>query len=111
MATQVLTAEAVALAVVRGERPIADLADVGIHMTFGSQSAVVKPSPVVVSPTVTDVVAGIRAYQHDPAALRRWGLFMMAASCVDFDLIEDDPLGDDVIEAVWDASFSGQVDE
>jgi hypothetical protein len=105
-----LSAEEVVRAVIRGELPVAALEDVGIHMTFTESSATAEPSPVVVSPTVADIVQGLLIYQHDPIALQRWALFLMAASCVDFDRLEAHPEGDLVIGAIWDASFEGRVD-
>jgi hypothetical protein len=105
-----LSAEEVVRAVVRGEVPVAALEDVGIHMTFTENSATVEPSPFVVSPTVADIVQGLLTYQHDPTTLQRWALFLIAASCVDFDRLEAHPDGDLVIGAIWDASFEGRVD-
>lgn len=106
-----MASEDTVLAVIRGELPLLSLNDAGIH-------AVVKEhdyeeqleEPVVLTPSVDDVVHGLRAYWNQPNELRQWAQFLMASEAVDFAKMHDDPRGDNLINALWDASFGRNLD-
>jgi hypothetical protein len=94
--------------IVRGERPLADLAAVGVSMRRdGASCSVPNPRRVEVTVDVHDLAQGLLAHRSDPAALRDWALFIYASD-VDGEA-EGHPAGETVLGALWDASFGNPI--
>ena len=68
------------------------------------------PSLVEVSVTADDLITGFKNYANDKSALREWAMFILAASnLISFDALEEDPRGDRLLEALWQAAFEEEV--
>jgi hypothetical protein len=99
------------MAVIRGERDLTSLAEAGICFTMlwgssGERRIVAKASrPFTVAPDPGDLVAGLLANQQDPRRLSDWASFILAADVVDLAAVDSAPEGDELLNALWDASF------
>jgi hypothetical protein len=94
--------------ILRGERPLADLALVDMSLRIeGDRIQVENPRRLGATADIRDLARGFLTYLHDPPALRRWALFLQAA---DFELdLERQPAGDQVLSAMWEASFGNPI--
>lgn len=103
----------IVLAVIRAELPLSNLEEVGVHVTFGENSCEVRSeTPVTVVPSAYDIARGLLALQSNRDELRRWAFFLLAdLEVVDFERLNSHPKGDLLKGALWDASFSGEVDK
>jgi hypothetical protein len=94
--------------IVRGQRPLTDLALAGMLLRVeGTRCQVDNPRRVETAVDVRDVAQGFLSYLHDPVALRLWALFLQAA---DVDLeTGGSPEADTVLTALWDAAFGNPI--
>lgn len=96
--------DATLLAVVRGERPLADLP----QTTFVTRHVTgIACGPVPVS--ASDLAEGIVNLKHDPAALADWANFVLSAS--DCFAVDDDAreYWDRLIARVWELAFGARL--
>jgi hypothetical protein len=57
-----------------------------------------------------DVAHGLLTYKDRPEALREWATFLLSdLEVTDLTRLESSPEGDELLNALWDASFEGQV--
>ena len=96
---------------VRGERPWSDLPslDIVVHMERNTFSAD-NPRKIEVRIHSRDVAQGLLRLRNDRRDLRRWAWIILAADFVDLAL-EEEPDGDILLDALWDASFGEPVSE
>jgi hypothetical protein len=107
------------LAVVRGEKSLSSLKDVGVRFEKRSvdreahvrQLIVKHKTQLSVQPTAGDLACGLLRYRNQPKELSEWGSFILAADIVDLGPLEMDANGDALLGGVWDASFEGRVSE
>ncbi len=99
--------------VVRGEMPLQALQSLGIEIGFDDgefflSTQVDDPRKLTwdVEVTHVDLAHGLLQFACDPAALQRWGRFIMASD-VDFD--DSLPNHALVMDAVWDAAFANPL--
>lgn len=98
------------LQVVRGEKPWTDLARLGITIVFeGSATRVDNPRGMVAVAQPVDIAQGLLEYRDRPDDLRAWARVILAG--VPFlDLaLDDQPVGDILLDALWDATFGRQL--
>jgi hypothetical protein len=95
--------------IVRGERPLRDLENIGMSWRReGSRCHVDNPRGISAVADVHDLAHGLQTYLPSPEQLRDWALFVNAA---DVDLeVENHPDGETVLNALWDASFANPID-
>jgi hypothetical protein len=99
------------LAVIRGDLPLASLESVGVHMVIRENTYEEHIEvPVEVMPSASDIVQGLLTYRNQANELRRWALFIMGSEVVSFEELHGDPQGEQLIEAIWDASFGHSFD-
>ncbi|HYV35685.1 MAG TPA: hypothetical protein VE988_08270 [Gemmataceae bacterium] len=99
--------------VLRGERPLNDLNDIGMcfhieQTADGTRCWVDNPQQITVIASLADLAHGLLALLHDPSALREWALFVNASD-VDFDP-EGQTAGEALLEAIHDASFGNRIE-
>jgi hypothetical protein len=101
---------AVVLQFVRGERPWTDLAQAGITVRReDGRWEIANPRGVVAVAGVPDLAQGLLVLAGDPDRLRAWAFLVQAGSSfLDLD-VDDDPAGEALLTAVWDASFGEPV--
>ena len=107
------------MGVIRGTRPMSALAEGGIVFEVREDQpggerniSLAKDSPLTVAPEPIDIASGLLAYRHDPERLRAWASFALTASeVVDLRPLELWPEGDELLNALWDASFDGRIRE
>lgn len=101
---------ALLLEVVQGKKHWRELPTHGVDVRFYAGKWKFPPSiGEPLRPSLQDLVQGMRASLHDPAALAEWAQFILAAS----DFIELESLGDrgeQLQECLWDLS-RGQVEK
>lgn len=98
-------AEAIVVAVLRGERPLADLRAAGIGLTVEGLMVLVDPIDLTIRPSAADVARGLLAYEGRGDERRRWAFAMVAGEFLDLDPLTTDPDGAALLSALWDASF------
>lgn len=108
------TAEKTLLELIRGNLPISSLEDIGTSVSFegGLEGKVIKIKSelsLVVSPTIFDIVQGLVCVPRG-RDLSEWASFIQATDLISFDEVEKHPQSDELINALWDASFDGTVD-
>src|SRR5947209_19009066 len=97
------------LAIIRGERPLSDVARLGVTMSvtplFFELDA---PRGVeAVLPSIDDVASGFLAHMGEAEALREWAAVILGAEFIDLIALEGDPEGVEIIEGMWDVSSGG----
>lgn len=67
-------------------------------------------TPVAVDLRPIDIALGLMEYKSNPAKLQEWATFVMSASeIIDLTFLEAWPEGDELLNALWDASFEGRL--
>jgi hypothetical protein len=109
--------EEIVRAVVQGKLPISALRDAGI--TFEVQEIqpggdrrikVQLKTPLSVELRPIDIAHGLLAYKDQPEALREWATFLLSdLDITDLTPLETWPEGDELLSALWDASFEGHL--
>ena len=57
-------------------------------------------------PTVDDVIMGFKNHSKDMVALQEWATYLLGVdNFTDFEAIQNDPRGEEVIDYLWQASF------
>lgn len=119
MDARTLTEELV-VAVVRGQLPLSELEQVGVHFAESSTGdeaherrfTVNVVSPFTVAPSPVDIANGLLTYKERPDLLREWASFLLGASeIIDLAPLEKWPEGDELLSGLWDASFEGSLTE
>ena len=59
----------------------------------------------IVLVTVDDLRAGFAAHLGDAVAMRQWAQIMLMCDSFDFAPVEEDPVGDLVLNALWDLAY------
>ena len=92
--------------IVRGDRPWAELADIGISVRIdGDKIKISNPRQLSVSVGAADLAQGILSYKHDPVKIREWAS-MILADAISCDLrLKDDADEQALLGAMWDMSF------
>jgi hypothetical protein len=109
--------EEIVRAVVQGKLPISALAEAGI--TFEVQQnqpggdrkiKVHVNTPLSVEVRPVDIAQGLLSYKDQPETLRDWATFLLCdLDVLDLTPLESWPEGDELLSALWDASFEGQI--
>jgi hypothetical protein len=69
-------------------------------------------APVSVDLQPIDIALGLLEYKSNPGKLQEWATFIMSASeVIDLTFLESWPEGEELLEALWDASFEGRVND
>jgi hypothetical protein len=99
------------LAIIRGEMPLSVLPELGIEITCheGNFKLRSSPSSVIVKPSISDIARGILAHQLNRSDLRAWAFFVLGEADIDLEKIESDPQGEMLVEALWEASSTGEI--
>src|SRR3954470_6530331 len=97
--------------IVRGQRAISDLAQIGISFSrYDEICEVDNPKNLFVEVSAEDIAEGLMHFQHDAVGLQKWGTFMLGSSSfIGLDSLVNQPAGEEIIEALWDAAFEGQL--
>jgi hypothetical protein len=109
--------EEIVRAVVQGKLPISALEDAGITFEVQGdqpggdrQIRVEVKAPLTVELRPIDIAHGLLAYKDQPEVLREWATFLLSdLDVVDLTPLESWPEGDELLSALWDASFEGRV--
>jgi hypothetical protein len=98
-------------AIVRGERPLSMLPELGVEIVKEEGKLKLKsnPSELVVKPTASDIARGLITYRLNRDDLMIWAFFVLGASDINFEKVEQHPHGELLINALWDASFEGKI--
>jgi hypothetical protein len=109
--------EEIVRAVVQGKLPISALGEAGI--TFEVQESqpggdrqikVQLKAPLSVEVRPVDIAQGLLNYKDQPEAVRDWATFLLCdLDVIDLTPLESWPEGDELLSALWDASFEGQI--
>ena len=99
--------------VVRGERNWAELKMIGAEISLRDGVCEVEyAGNALAVPELIDLALGFQAYHDRSSDLREWAKVILAGSgFLDLGGLESRPAGETLIEALWDASTIGQVDE
>jgi len=106
-------------AVVQGKLPLSALEEAGVtveveqEQSSGNRRTNFRiTSPIRVEPRPVDIATGMLAYKSDPEKLREWASFVLSASeILDLEPLNSWPEGDELLSALWDASFEGHFGE
>lgn len=93
-------------AAVRGEEDWSVLTEMGAvtdHTSAGLSLEEPAGLPVY-SATPQDVATGFISTWARGTDLKQWATVLLATGTVQLDLVEDHPLADEILEAVWDAT-------
>jgi hypothetical protein len=99
------------LAIIRGEMPLSVLPELGIEVARPGGRFELKSSlsEAVVKPSVSDIARGLLMHRLNRDDLMTWAFFVLGAAEINFREVESHPQGEDLIEALWDASFEGKL--
>ena len=97
---------------VRGEIPWTQLKAIGISIDLeGNRCAIDNPRGIVAKADVHDLAKGLLSYLNNPAELRQWAYLLEAGSTfLDLD-VEGHPSGEQMLQALWKASFGESISE
>ena len=97
---------------VRGEIPWTQLKAIGISIDLeGNRCKIENPRGIVAKADVHDLAKGLLAYLNNPVELRQWAYLLEASSTfLDLD-VEDHPAGEQMLRALWKASFGESISE
>jgi hypothetical protein len=96
------------LNVVRGIEPWKVLRKLGVQRNGDVWNFEPYSDPVLI--TADDLIMGFRRYSQSKLALREWATFLLVASnIISFDALEDDPRADELLNAIWQASFGEEI--
>ena len=103
--------------VVRAQLPMSALEQAGVSVDVQENEAAKERrikvglrTPVSVDLQPEDLALGLLEYKDHPAKLQEWATFIMSASeIIDLAFLESWPEGEELLEALWDASFEGHV--
>jgi hypothetical protein len=110
MISKAQTAEETIQQVVRGERPLADLAPLGMKAEpEESRCQFLSSFPSETRVSLRDLAKGFLAHSQDSRGLKEWA-FVMEAMPADF-ATEEHPEGEAVLNALWKASFGEALSE
>jgi hypothetical protein len=106
-------------AVVQGKLPISALAEAGITLDVqqdepgGDRRIKVRlRNPLNIELRPVDIALGLLEYKDQPGKLQEWGSFVLCASeIIDLKQLESWPERDELLSALWDASFEGRVQD
>lgn len=106
-------------AVVRGQLPMSALEDAGVSVNVQENEPgkerrikIRLRTPLSVDLQPVDLALGLLEYKDNPPKLQEWATFIMSASeIIDLTFLESWPEGEELLEALWDASFEGRVKE
>lgn len=104
----------VILGFVLGRRNWRDLEQVGVTVSFMDDGCDCDgKGTIVVAPSPQDIAVGLLRKVKEPAsALQRWACVLLAASAViDLARLEEAPSGNQLLEALWNASAGKPIDE
>jgi hypothetical protein len=109
--------EEIVRAVVQGKLPISALEDAGVTFEIQQEEPggdrrinLRLKTPLCVEPRPIDIACGLLAYKDQPEKLREWASFVLSASeIIDLTPLESWPEGDELLSALWDASFEGRI--
>ena len=95
---------------VRGIKPWQVLKQLGIWRNGNTWSFPLCEDPIII--TMNDLIMGFKNNLHDKQALQEWATYILVdSSYINFDdTLEKDPRFDDIVTALWDASFGEEVD-
>jgi hypothetical protein len=99
-------------AIVKGEALLDTLGEIGIEIDRKDDGFYSLKSglDVEVRPSVADLATGLLRYSSgNKNDLRKWSFFLLAETAIDFCNIESHPQGEQLISALWDASFDGSI--
>jgi hypothetical protein len=99
------------LAVIRGEMPLSVLPELGIELLCRGGNFELRsgPSEVIVKPTISDIACGLLAYRLNRDDLKAWAFFVLGESDIDLEKVESHSQGEVLIEALWEASSTGEI--
>jgi hypothetical protein len=91
---------------VRGERDSSALTTLGASLELGDDTVHLdEPADApVYDATASDVAVGLLANWAVGSSLRDWARVLLATGMVDLSSLEDDPRGDTLLNALWDAA-------
>lgn len=109
--------EEIVRAVVQGKLPISALAEAGITFEVRQdqpggdrQIRVRSNAPLSLDLRPIDIAHGLLVYKEQPEALQEWATFLLSdLEITDLTPLESWPEGDELLNALWDASFDGHL--
>jgi hypothetical protein len=106
-----MTSVDVGLEIIRGDRPLSDVAQLGVTMSVTPlYFELDSPRGVdAVMPSIDDVASGFLAHLANPGSLREWAAVILGAQFIDLIALESDPDGEAIIEGMWEVSSGGAV--
>jgi hypothetical protein len=114
---QMAIQEEIVRAVIQGRLPISALDAAGITLEIQERRSggyrrirVQSKAPLNVELRPVDVAQGLLAYRDQPEALRDWATYLLSdIDNVDLERLVSCPEGDEMLKALWDASFEGRI--
>ena len=106
-------APAVILDFVRGDRSWNDLELLGARIAFSDDGCNIEGTLDVVRPSVHDIAQGLISHLEVPLHhLQRWAQVLLAGSgFIDLAELEAHPDGEEILNALWDASAGDAPEE
>jgi hypothetical protein len=100
----------IGLEIIRGDRPLSDVARLGVMSVNPLFFELDAPRGVeLVMPSIDDVASGFLAHLGEPDRLREWAAVILSAEFIDLIALERIPDGQAIIEGMWDVSAGGPV--
>jgi hypothetical protein len=101
----------VLLEIIRADRGLSELESIGIEYHKNGQEIEIKLSSqwdnIVITPSLSDILTGYSRLSISLTYLKKWADFILSASnCIDLSCLENDDLGEEVLNKLWDISFS-----
>lgn len=111
--------EEIVRAVIQGKLPISALGDAGVVFDIqqdepgGDRRISLRlKTPLHIEPRPIDIAYGLLVYKDQPDKLREWASFILSASeIIDLTVLESWSEGDELLSALWDASFDGRIQD
>lgn len=102
----------IGLEIIRGERPLSDVARLGVSMWVTPLFFELDAPPrgvQPVMPSIDDVASGFLVHLADADRLREWTAILLGADFIDLVALESDPDGRVILEGMWDVSAGAAV--
>jgi len=99
------------LEIIRADRSLSELESIGIEYQNNGQEVKIKLNSqddnFVIIPSLSDILTGYSRLSIAPDYLQKWANFILSASnLIDLSCLENDDLGEEVLNKLWDICFS-----
>lgn len=102
--------ELLILQVIRGEKHWRELESIGISVKFIEDSLHIEDrTKITVKPAIKDVALGFLRHRFSNE-LSTWATVILGLTAINFSEIEQDSVGEKILDALWEASTNNHID-